>query len=253
MKLQLIRHATIIVTIKGLNILVDPMLCKKGEQKPIMKLTDFRRNPTIGLPFNMDVLKNLLDNIDAVFVTHMHRDHFDDMAAKIISKEKPIFCQIGDEIKLKNNGFKKVYPINESTSWNGIDIIRTNGCHGEKMEKVLGKVSGFVFKTQGEPSLYIAGDTIYYEDIDKVMINNRPDIIVVNSGAASLMFGGPITMTSKHIKQLCTNYKFTKIVAIHMEAFNHCKLTRKQLTKYLEKNNLLNNVEIPEDGEIMHF
>ncbi len=44
-----------------------------------------------------------------------------------------------------------------------------------------------------------------------------------------------------------------KVIANHMESINHCPLTRKKLRKILIKNNLINKVIIPEDGDVIEI
>lgn len=44
-----------------------------------------------------------------------------------------------------------------------------------------------------------------------------------------------------------------KIVAIHMEAINHCLLTRSALREYVEANQVSDAVSIPQDGETVIF
>ena len=43
------------------------------------------------------------------------------------------------------------------------------------------------------------------------------------------------------------------IVAIHMEAINHCLLTRSALREYVEANQVSDAVSIPQDGETVIF
>jgi L-ascorbate metabolism protein UlaG (beta-lactamase superfamily) len=77
MKLQLIRHATLWLQYAGVYFLIDPMFCDAGVNPPIVNSTNDRRNPLVPLPFAIH------DGIhpDAVLVTHLHRDHWDDAAA----------------------------------------------------------------------------------------------------------------------------------------------------------------------------
>jgi hypothetical protein len=44
-----------------------------------------------------------------------------------------------------------------------------------------------------------------------------------------------------------------KIVATHMEAINHCLLTRRALREYAEDNQMSDVLSIPEDGESVQF
>ncbi|WP_342454913.1 hypothetical protein [Tenacibaculum sp. L6] len=43
------------------------------------------------------------------------------------------------------------------------------------------------------------------------------------------------------------------VIANHMEAINHCPLTRKKLKEILIQNNLEEKVAIPEDVESVYF
>ena len=44
-----------------------------------------------------------------------------------------------------------------------------------------------------------------------------------------------------------------KIVATHMEAINHCLLTRRALREYVDANEISDAVSIPQDGETVIF
>lgn len=44
-----------------------------------------------------------------------------------------------------------------------------------------------------------------------------------------------------------------KIVASHMEAVNHCLLSRDELRQYVADNQIAEAVSIPQDGESMVF
>lgn len=56
MKIQLIRHATLVVEMNGTRILVDPMLGAAGNAPPIANSTNQRRNPLVELPFPVEQL-----------------------------------------------------------------------------------------------------------------------------------------------------------------------------------------------------
>ncbi len=91
--LQLIRHTTLVIGTNNSLILIDPMLSAKGAMDPVANAGNDIRIPMTDLPFDIG---NLLDQIDAVFITHTHRDHWDAEAQKIIDKSKRIFCQPAD-------------------------------------------------------------------------------------------------------------------------------------------------------------
>lgn len=250
MKIQLIRHATLIVSINNKRILVDPVLSEAGSMAPIENVPNRNYNPLVELPIHLDNITNC----DAIIVTHTHKDHFDDAAAKLLSKNIPIFCQYEDEIKLQSYGFTDVNPINTTFIWNDIVFNRTNGKHGhDELAIKMAPVSGFVISCSEEPTVYIAGDTVWCKEVKDSIDKFKPEIIVCNCGGAQFDYGEPITMAIQDINELCLRYSSLKIIAVHMEAWNHCRLSRKDLTNYINTNNRKTNVIIPQNGEKLSF
>jgi hypothetical protein len=43
----------------------------------------------------------------------------------------------------------------------------------------------------------------------------------------------------------------TKLIISHMESWNHCLLTRKEVRDYIRQNHLENTISVPENGEII--
>ena len=250
MKVQLLRHATLLITINGKRILVDPMLGAAESMPPIDNSPNNHWNPLVELSIQLDFDQD----IDGVLLTHTHRDHFDDAAAKQIPPNKPILCQPEDEEKLKNLGFLKIYPIRDRLCWEGIMMQRTGGQHGTgEIGTQMGPVSGYVLQAEGEPSLYIAGDSIYCEDVTGALVLYEPSVVIVNAGGARFTVGDPITMTAKDVMKVCRKAPKATIIAVHMEAINHCLESRAALYTSLEQEGLMNQVYIPMDGELLTF
>ncbi|HBE78656.1 MAG TPA: hypothetical protein DDW65_12910, partial [Firmicutes bacterium] len=95
MKIQLLRHATCLISYQGKKILLDPMLSPAGALEAIPHVPNPAYNPLVELPANIN-LSDLLANLNAILVTHTHRDHFDNVALEILPKEIPLFCQPAD-------------------------------------------------------------------------------------------------------------------------------------------------------------
>jgi L-ascorbate metabolism protein UlaG (beta-lactamase superfamily) len=106
-----------------------------------------------------------------------------------------------------------------------------------------------VLRAKGEPTLYIAGDTIWCIDVLTALTAFKPDIVVVNTGAAQFLEGGAITMTAEDVIETCRAAGKAQVVAVHMEAINHCLLTRSDLAFQLEAARVSKQVAIPMDGE----
>ncbi len=250
MNIQLLRHATLLIKINGRLLLVDPMLSPAEAMSPIANSTNDRRNPLVPIV----IPQNSLQHIDAVLLTHTHRDHFDDAAAQELPKDKLIFCQPEDEIKLQAGGFSQTIAVHDEYHWEGITIIRTRGQHGTGEIGVrMSPVSGYILQAKGEPELYIAGDTIYCPEVERALQTYHPHVTIVNAGAAQFSTGDPITMTAEDVVILCEHDTKTTVVAVHMDAINHCLLSREELRCHLKEAGLLQRVFIPEDGELLVF
>jgi L-ascorbate metabolism protein UlaG (beta-lactamase superfamily) len=251
MELRLLRHATMVVRCAERCLLVDPMLGPPGQVPPIPDTPNPRRNPLVALPGGFE---RLVGELDAVVVTHLHSDHFDSTAAETLPKHLPILAQPEDEERLRERGFNEILPVEGSRPWRGIEFVRTAGRHGHgAMAERMAPVSGFVLRTPAEPALYIAGDTVWCDEVREVIETYEPDVIVVNAGAAQFLAGGPITMTAEDVAQVCDAAPEALVVAVHMEAMNHCLLTRAELGDFLAAKGLRDRVRTPADGESLRF
>lgn len=248
MKIQFIRNAALWLEYGGVTFLIDPMLSAQGVNPPIINTANERRNPLVPLP---GPVEQWLEP-DTVLVTHLHQDHWDAAAVELLSHELPVLCQEGDGAKIAAQGFTHVTEIKDSTSASvrGVTLTRTGGRHGTgEIGELMGKVSGFVFQAEGEPDLYLAGDTIWCAEVQQVLAEYHPEVIIVNAGGASFVNGGHITMNEQDIIDVCHAAPEASVIAVHMDAINHCHVTREILKLRLEQENLLSRVALPLDGE----
>ncbi len=246
--LQLVRNATLVINYAGLKLLLDPCFAAKGT---IGSFAGIVPNPTVEMPLSVDVI---MQDIDAVLVTHTHPDHFDDEAKNKISKDAKLFIQPSDIDFFTDAGFSNAEVVAGTSIWQGITITRTDGQHGsgEILER-MGIVSGFVLQAEGYPTLYIAGDTILTTDVIEVVNEYNPDYIVVNSGGAA--FPGfeahPILMNEQQVVQLMSVSLNATTIAVHMEALDHCKTTRSSLTNAVDIAGYSARLIVPKDGDVV--
>jgi hypothetical protein len=71
-------------------------------------------------------------------------------------------------------------------------------------------------------------------------------VIVVNAGAAQFLHGDPITMTAGDVIRVCRSTPHAQVIAVHMEAINHCLLTRAELAQQAHSAGA--RLVIPGDG-----
>jgi L-ascorbate metabolism protein UlaG (beta-lactamase superfamily) len=239
------------VEIAGRVLLVDPMLDDAGARAPVGGTENDRRNPLVALPMPV---AEVVEGVDAVLVTHLHQDHLDDAAVSALPPSVPLFCQPEDVAALAARGFTDVRPVDVAADFHGIAIARTPARHGKgEIGDRMAPASGFLVVAEGEPKLYVGGDTIWCNEVAEVLGRDQPDVTIVNAGAAQFLEGGPITMDGADVADLTQNAPWTQVVAVHMEAINHCLLTREALRAKLTGLGLAAYVAIPTDGEELAF
>jgi L-ascorbate metabolism protein UlaG (beta-lactamase superfamily) len=248
MKFHFLRHATLVLETNGIRFLIDPMLTAKETMDPVKIARNSSRIPMVPLPVNDEQLKELLTSIDAVVVTHTHRDHWDEVSRQLLRKDIPLICQPSDTEALQKQGFQNLSPVPSVLNFKGIQVHRTGGQHGTgEIGQRMGQVSGFVF--EGEKKFYVAGDTIWCTEVEQALMHHRPDTIVLNAGAAQFDQGDPITMNAEDVMKVCRALPKSQVIAVHMETINHCALRRDELKQILKTNKLHTQCRVPNDGD----
>lgn len=249
MRIQLIRNATLLLTYHGQHLLIDPYFAPKHT---LPSYADKSMNPLVDLPVQP---ADILNGVQAIIVSHLHTDHFDSVAKELLPKDLPLFCQPGNDAAIREAGFQDVRVIDDQLSWNGIAITRTDGQHGDlETAQLMGTVSGFVFEAEDEPTLYWAGDTIWYAAIERVIAAKHPGMIVTHSCGATWKGSAPIVMDATQTVAVCAFASDAQVVATHMEALDHATVSRTELRQFADANGISSlRLLIPEDGEIIAF
>ncbi|WP_432561695.1 MBL fold metallo-hydrolase [Kineococcus sp. SYSU DK003] len=255
MKITQVRNATLLLEVGGHRIVVDPMLGAKGSMDPFPAASgNTSRNPTVDL---VVPLADLLDP-DVVVVTHTHGDHWDTAAAALLPRGVTLLVQNqADAEEISAAGFQDVRILDGTVTVGQTSFTLTGGRHGAEEVlsalPVLGEVSGVVVRHPGEPTLYIAGDTVWNEKVQAALAEHQPDVVVLNTGEARVGPGFAILMGDQDVLTVHEAAPAARIVAVHMEALNHCTVTRAQVRDLARERGLGEQVLVPEDGETLTF
>lgn len=255
MKFTHIRHGSHIVKFKGRRFLVDPVFADVGTMSAMPKARSRAKNPMLPLPFGIDAIGRL----DAVIITHTHFDHFDEKAIELLPKQLPIICRSHDYKKIRRAGFMNIETVDTDKCLFGNILVRTvGGRHGKGLAGILmGKTTGFVLTDASlkpcEPKTYIIGDSIWCAEVEQTIEEENPEVIIAFAGAAKLPFGNNITMGKEDIHQLALASGNANIIAIHMDTWSHCFLTKKELKAYIKGKTYDNRILIPDEGTHLSF
>ncbi len=263
MKIHHLRNATFVIESGTKHILIDPMLCEKGTLPPFARFRHkSRKNPLVSLPENAP---EILRKVTHCLITHsqkfgvkalQHTDHLDAEGEAFLQKNNiPVITREQDVSYLKKHGLTIEVGLTywQSVNFLGGAITAVPALHGHSwIHNLMANGAGFYLQLPDEPTIYISGDTVYTNDVERALTEYMPDIAVMASGSASLDISDPILMP---LEELVTFVQTAPkiVIANHLEALNHCPTSRLQLKQTLEKKDLLSNVFIPDDGETLIF
>ncbi len=264
LSLQHIRNATIKLTSGDTTFLIDPMFAEVGAYEGFPDTyRSWLRNPLTPLPMSV---KEILDDVDAVILTHTHLDHWYKTAQDALPKDIPFYVQNEEDAKaVRGHGFTNVRIMKESDEFGKVKLDRTATQHGSKamyadpdLGKALGEVMGVVFTTPGGKKAWLVGDTIWFAGVDEALAKHEPNVIIVNAGGAAMSAekykdAPEIIMDKEDVRKMVEKMPKSDVVAIHMDAINHMTVDRKDLAQYVREHGIRDKVLIPFDGEKMNF
>lgn len=254
MKLTQIRNATIILEVQGRQLLVDPMLARQGRLPRLRYVKSNRRNPLVELP---EQFWERAPQINGALITHCQKGHFDHLDRAGVGWLKKcsieVYCTPHDHAYLSKKGLKtqmlpqKVSPFLTGTI-EQVPAKHTRGWLTPFMEHG----TGYFICLKNEPSVYLMGDTILTDEIRNFIREKQPDVIVAPTGKAQFDMGAPLLLDESEIIELAQISSAT-IVANHMEALDHCRITRSDLATLIGEHELSHRFIIPADGETIEL
>jgi L-ascorbate metabolism protein UlaG (beta-lactamase superfamily) len=260
MKITQIRNATVLLEFeasgKSIALLVDPMLAPRGALPTLKYLGGNRqRNPLVDLP---SCAPQLLGRVTHGLITHCQRGHFDhlDRAGKQFLRTAgvPVFCMPRDERYLDARGIvTQALSSSETQPFFHGQITPIACVHGRG---VIGRLMehghGYFIELPGEPSVYIAGDTLLTDEVRHCLRERMPHVAILPAGGARFDLGGDILMDGSDILEACA-LTSGFVVANHLEALDHCPTSRAQLVADAARAGFTDRLHVPDDGATLEF
>lgn len=260
MKITQIRNATVLLEFESggrpIGVLVDPMLAPRGTLPALKYLGGQRqRNPLVDLP---PAAPEVLRRVTHGLITHCQRGHFDhlDRAGRQFLRQAgvPVVCMPRDARYLAARGIatQALGGSQPQPFFHGritpIPCVHGRGLVGRLMEHG----HGYFIDLPGEPSVYIAGDTLLTDDVRRCLQQCQPHVAILPAGGARFDVGGDILMDGGDVLAAC-GLTPGIVVANHLEALDHCPTSRAQLTADAARAGLAGRLHVPQDGATLEF
>lgn len=139
-------HATMLIEMAGVRLLTDPILRDR--------ITFLQRR---GGPVDLGILQN----IDAILISHLHYDHLDFPSLEKLGKEIPLIVPRGAGKLFHRNGFRFVEEmvVDETVTIKGVTIRATYAKHSTFRHPFGARAICLGFIMTGPYEIYFPGDT----------------------------------------------------------------------------------------------
>ncbi len=192
-------HSTFIITTPGgKRIVTDPWL----EGNPMCP-PDRRR----------------IDAADLILLSHGHSDHSGDVVAVSRATGAPILAIYELALWLRRKGLHNVEEmgIGGTVSVAGLDVTMVPAVHSSSVTEddvtvCLGEPAGFVIRMENGQTIYFAGDTALFGDMQLIAETHAPEI-------AFLPIGDRFTMGPDAAAHACRLLRVRQVVPMHFGTF----------------------------------
>jgi L-ascorbate metabolism protein UlaG (beta-lactamase superfamily) len=252
-RFNLIGGPTVLLEYEGLRLLTDPTFDACG--------CVYERGG-VTLRKTADPVCAVADlmPLDAVLLSHdQHADNLDD-AGRALLQRVPLVLTTPVGAGRLGGAARGLAPW-QSTTLTTPDgrTVRVTGTpcrHGPAgIEPLAGDVTGFMLEsvTGTAPTVYVTGDTVYYEGVGEVARRFSPEVIVAFAGAARPR--GPFDVTMSVNDLLDTAHAFPRalILPVHSEGWAHFTLSTDEVSAVFDKFSLAERIATLRRGRAFVF
>ena len=247
--------ACCLIEIGDIKILTDPVLDKAGKLYHHGYGAFSRKigNPTLD--------DTTLEGVNLILLSHpQHKDNFDRQGREF-AKSVPLILSTQKIQKSYSNGKGlkpwEFFEYSEPDKNTRLKITAMPAQHHPNWlpKFISGEVIGFYIETDlSEETLYISGDTVYFDGINQIAERITPTYSLIHVGSAEFRYltgGGKFTMDARGFIQTVKTINPTLAIPIHNDGWSHFKEDDRGILMQLSKENeeFRNKIHFLKNGE----
>ena len=264
-RFQWIGGPTYLLQLGSFKILTDPMLGPKSDSSFVI-----RQHPSTGelnafirrftAPAFFDTSK-----IDLLLISHLHADHFDNVAKETLSNSLYSILPSTYDSMLRSWGFLDVHGL----AWNDtvvrvkgkeeLRIIAVPARHAldERLNVALGKVNGYILEYKNGGALYRiywSGDTVWFDELTTLKKYGPLNLFIPNMGAVGAEGSlGRRGLNAEECIRIMESLQPVLTIPVHHSTFSHYVEPISVLQKEADKHGLHGRIKIPSDKPLFNF
>jgi L-ascorbate metabolism protein UlaG (beta-lactamase superfamily) len=252
--------ATVLLRFAGFTLLTDPNFLHAGDHVHLgYGMTSARRtNPAIDI--------DQLPPLDAVVLSHLHGDHFDQVAEARLDHSVPILTTHEAAHALRSKGFRATYGM---ATWDRIVLEKADarlrltsmpGRHGPGLvsallPSVMGSMLEFgrADETETWLRLYVSGDTLIHDQLREIPRRYpQVDVALLHLGGTRIL-GVLLTMDARQGVEAIRIVKPRVAIPIHYDDYPVFKSTLADFAREVAEAGMADRVAYLERGETFSF
>jgi L-ascorbate metabolism protein UlaG (beta-lactamase superfamily) len=239
---------TALLEIGGLRLLTDPTFDPAGSEYP-------RPGSTLRKVQGPAVAADALGRIDAVLLSHEHHADNLDTSGRALSKTVPRVLTTQAGAERLGGGAMGLAP------WEHVELPVPDGrllrvtatpCRHGPAHLDRGPVIGFALDLDaGGDTIYVSGDTVWYEGMAEVARRFSVRAAVLFMGAARVPAVGrwPLTLTAEEAVEATRALAEAVIVPLHFEGWEHFSESREDIAAAFDRAGLAERLRWPQAGQ----
>ena len=245
MDLTYVGGPTALLAWRGRRLLTDPTFDPAGTRYELPKYA-LRKTQSPA------VAPEQLGGLDAVLLSHDHHfDNLDHAGRALLPRAGCVLTTRDGAARLGDaRGLDPWEHVDLDTPAGPLRVTATPARHGPAAGD-RGPVIGFVISIDDEePSVYVSGDTVWFEGVAEVARRFEVRVAILNLGAARVAAAGPaaITFTGSEGVEVARVMPEAAIVPLHFEGWAHFTESRVEIDEAFARAGLSNRLRWPRAG-----